>query len=144
MFFFEQIERHLWRQGFVQAPLRRAMRNLFCLSCTLFLAGVLLLPMVNTVFWMGAMALLSTWNFYTLARFIQKALPAFFPPDDKNGVKTAHIVKKSLRLRAVLRLFITGILLYICLTTFHADPVALAAGLSVSIVIVPIYLMFQT
>lgn len=139
----EQIERYLWRQGFVQAPLRRAMRNLFCLSWALFLAGVLLLPMTSMVFWTGATALLSTWNFYTLSRFIQKALPAFLPADDKDRAKTAHAIKKGLRLRAFLRLFITGILLYISLTTFHAEPVALAAGLSVSIVTIPISLMFH-
>ncbi|WP_298066451.1 hypothetical protein [uncultured Mailhella sp.] len=143
MFVLERIERHLWRRGFVQAPLRRAMRNLFCFSWALFFAGLLLLPVTDTVFWTGGAALLSCWNFYTLSRFVQNSLPASLPAEDKNGARTAQVLKKALRLRSYLRLFITGILMYISLVAFHADPAALAAGLSASIVIIPISLVFR-
>ena len=143
MFLFEQAERWLWRRGFLHAPLRRAMRNLFFFSWALFLLGMVLLGVTRNVFWAGMMALLSCWNFYTLARFIQCVMPVSIPVQDKDGVQTARVVKKGLLLRTYFRLFITGLLVYISLVTFHAEPVALAAGLSVSIVIVPISLMFR-
>ena len=143
MFLFEQIERWLWRRGFLHAPLRRAMRNLFFFSWALLLLGIVLLSVTRNIFWAGIMALLSCWNFYTLARFIQAVMPVFIPDQDKDGAQTARVVKKGLLIRTYFRLFITGLLVYISLVTFHAEPVALAAGLSVSIVIIPISLMFR-
>ena len=143
MFLSEQIERWLWRHGFFHAPLRRAMRNLFFFSWGLFLLGTALLGVTRSFFWAGVMALLSCWNFYTLARFIQAVMPVSIPIQDKNGAQTARVVKKGLLLRTYFRLFITGLLVYISLVTFHAEPVALAAGLSVSVVIIPISLMFR-
>ena len=143
MFLFEQIERWLWRRGFLHAPLRRAMRNLFFFSWALLLLGIVLLSVTRSIFWAGIMAILSCWNFYTLARFIQAVMPVSIPDQDKDGAQTARVVKKGLLIRTYFRLFITGLLVYISLVTFHAEPVALAAGLSVSIVIIPISLMFR-
>ena len=143
MFLFEQIGRWLWRRGFLHAPLRRAMRNLFFFSWALLLLGIVLLSVTRNIFWAGIMALLSCWNFYTLAKFIQCIMPASIPAQDKDGAQTARVVKKGLLFRTYFRLFITGLLVYISLVTFHAEPVALAAGLSVSIVIIPISLMFR-
>ena len=87
--------------------------------------------------------MLSFWNFYTLALFIQKVLPASIPQGDKNGAVQARIVKKGLLIRTQLRLFITGIFVYIALVFFQAGPVALAAGLSSAMIIIPVSLIFR-
>ena len=137
MSIIEQVDRRLWRSGFIHAPLRRAARNLFLFSVILFAAGLVLLP------WCGVMSMLSFWNFYTLALFIQQVLPASIPGEDKNGLSRARIVKKGLLIRTQLRLFITGIFVYIALVFFQANPIALAVGLSSALIIIPVSLIFR-
>ena len=143
MSIIEQADRRLWRRGFIHAPLRRAVRNLFFFSLLLFVAGLLALPWGSAVFWTGVMAMLSFWNFYTLALFIQHVLPASMPEADKNGAGRARIVKKGLLIRTQLRLFITGIFVYTALVFFQASPIALAVGLSTAMIIIPISLIFR-
>lgn len=143
MSIIEQVDRRLWRSGFIHAPLRRAARNLFLFSLMLFVVGVALLPWTTLVAWSGAMAMLSFWNFYTLALFIQEALPASIPQEDKNGLSRARIVKKGLLIRSQLRLFITGIFVYIALVFFQASPAALAVGLSAAMILIPVSLIFR-
>ena len=139
----EQADRQLWRKGFVHAPLRGAVRNLFFFSLLLFALGLALLPWLPHIFWSGVMAVLSFWNFYTLSLFIQRALPAVIPEEDKRGEARGRIVKKGLLIRTQLRLFITGIFVYIALVVFQASPAALAAGLSSAIIIIPASLIFR-
>lgn len=139
----EQTDRYLWRRGFIHAPLRCAVRNLFLFSLLVFLAGTALAPWEINVFWCGAMSLLSFWNFYTLAFFIQRVLPVVIPPEDRLGHKSGRIVKKGLFIRTQLRLFITGIFVYIALVVFQASPAALAAGLSSAVIIIPVSLIFR-
>ena len=143
MSIFERVERQLWRKGFVHAPLRTALRNLLIFSAVFFAFGAALVPWTVNVFWAAVAAVLSAWNFYTLARFIQSAMPAVMPEGDKKGIATARVVKKGLRLGAYLRLFITGFFLYIALVQFQASPAALAAGLSASVTIIPLSLFFR-
>lgn len=143
MSIFERVERFLWRRGFIHAPLRAATRNLLIFSGLFFLLGAALVPWSKEGFWAGVAALLSAWNFYTLALFIQHALPAVIPESDKKGMATARIVKKGLLLRTYLRLFLTGFFVYLALVQFQASPVALAAGLSVSVTIIPLSLIFR-
>ena len=143
MSIIEQVDRRLWRSGFIHAPLRRAARNLFLFSLLFFVAGMLSLAWGRFLFWGGVMAMLSFWNFYTLALFIQQALPASIPEDDKNGFSRARIVKKGLLIRTQLRLFITGIFVYIALVFFQASPGALAVGLSTAMIIIPVSLIFR-
>lgn len=143
MSIIEQADRHLWRHGFIHAPLRRAVRNLFFFSLIFLVAGLAALPMGTAVFWAGVMSMLSFWNFYTLALFIQHALPASLPEDDRNGASRARIVKKGLLIRTQLRLFITGIFVYTALVFFQASPVALAVGLSTAMIIIPVSLIFR-
>ena len=143
MSIIEQVDRRLWRSGFIHAPLRRAARNLFLFSVILFAAGLVFLPWCGAVFWFAVMSVLSFWNFYTLALFIQQVLPASIPGDDKNGLSRARIVKKGLLIRSQLRLFITGIFVYIALVFFQASPAALAAGLSTAMIIIPVSLIFR-
>ena len=143
MSIFERVERFLWRRGFIHAPLRAATRNLLIFSGFFFLFGAALVPWSMEGFWAGVAALLSAWNFYTLALFIQHALPAVIPESDKKGMATARIVKKGLLLRTYLRLFLTGFFVYLALVQFQASPVALAAGLSASVTIIPLSLIFR-
>lgn len=143
MSIFERVERFLWRRGFIHAPLRAATRNLLIFSGLFFLFGAALVPWSMEGFWAGVAVLLSAWNFYTLALFIQHALPAVIPESDKKGMATARIVKKGLLLRTYLRLFLTGFFVYLALVQFQASPVALAAGLSASVTIIPLSLIFR-
>lgn len=143
MSIIEQVDRRLWRSGFIHAPLRRAARNLFLFSVILFAVGTALLPWCGDVFWCAVMSVLSFWNFYTLALFVQHVLPASMPDEDKNGLSRARIVKKGLLIRSQLRLFITGIFVYIALVFFQASPAALAAGLSTAMIIIPVSLIFR-
>lgn len=143
MSIIEQVDRRLWRSGFIHAPLRRAARNLFLVSVILFAAGAVALVWGPALFWCGVMSVLSFWNFYTLALFIQQALPASIPREDRRGLSRARIVKKGLLIRSQLRLFITGIFVYIALVFFQASPIALAAGLSTAMIIIPVSLIFR-
>ena len=143
MSIIEQADRHLWQKGFLHAPLRSAVRNLFFFSLLFLAAGIAAFPWSRSLFWGGAMAMLSVWNFYTLALFVQQVLPASIPEEDRLGASRARIVKKGLLIRTQLRLFITGIFVYIALVVFQASPVALAAGLSSAIVIIPVSLIFR-
>ena len=143
MSIFERVERFLWRRGFVQPALRAATRDLFIFSAIFFGLGAALLPWTLDGLWAGVAALLSAWNFYTLALFIQHALPAVIPESDKKGMATARVVKKGLLLRTYLRLFITGFFVYVALVQFQASPAALAAGLSAAVTIIPLSLFFR-
>lgn len=140
---FEQVESFLWRRGFVQSSLRVATRNLLIFSVLFFGLGLALLPWTYDGLWAGVAALLSAWNFYTLARFIQSAMPAVIPSEDRRGASTARVVKKGLLLRTYLRLFITGFFVYVALVQFQASPAALAAGLSAAVTIIPLSLFFR-
>lgn len=143
MSIFERVERALWRRGFVQPSLRVAMRNLLIFSVLFFVLGLALLPWTEDAVWAGVAALLSAWNFYTLARFIQCSMPAVMPVDDRRGTATARVVKKGLLLRTYLRLFITGLFVYGALVQFQVSPAALAAGLSAAVTVIPLSLFFR-
>ena len=143
MSIFERVERFLWRKGFVQAPLRAATRNLLIFSGIFLFQGAALLPWTTQVAWAGVSSVLSAWNFFTLALFIQHAMPAVIPEGDKNGLSTARVVKKGLLLRTYLRLFLTGFFVYVALVQFQASPASLAAGLSASVTIIPLSLIFR-
>ena len=143
MSIFERVERILWRRGFVHAPLRAATRNLLIFSALFLLFGAMLAPWCDQLLWAGIASVLSAWNFYTLALFIQHAMPAVVPAEDKKGRATASVVKKGLLLRTYLRLFITGFFVYVALVQFQVSPVALAVGLSASVTIIPLSLIFR-
>lgn len=143
MSIFEQVEKRLWRRGFIHAPIRAAVRNILIFSSALFAVGLCLWPWTDRVFWAGAMAVLFCWNFYIISRFVQEALPLSIPEEDRNGASTARVVKKGLLLRSQLRLCITGVFVYIWLALFQADPVSLAAGLTATVALIPISLIFR-
>ena len=143
MSIFERVERFLWRRGFVYAPLRTATRNLLIFSALFFILGAVLVPWSDQIFWAAAAAVLSSWNFYTLALFIQHAMQAVIPEGDRNGLATARVVKKGRLLRTYLRLFLTGFFVYVALVQFQVSPIALAVGFSASVTIIPLSLIFR-
>ena len=143
MSIFEQVERALWRKGFIHASIRVAMRNILIFSLTLLLAGTILFAWTDQVFWAGAMAVLFCWNFYTISLFVQEALPLSIPEDDRRGASTARVVKKGLLWRSQFRLCITGIFVYMWLVLFQADAVSLLAGLTAAVAMIPISLIIR-
>ena len=143
MSIFEQVERALWRKGFIHASIRVAMRNILIFSVAFLLAGTALFPWTDQVFWAGAMAVLFCWNFYTISLFVQEALPLSIPEEDRRGASTARVVKKGLLWRSQFRLCITGIFVYMWLVLFQADAVSLLAGLTAAVAMIPISLIIR-
>lgn len=129
------VDHWLWRRGFGPGPVRSAARTLILLAAALLTAGAALLPFTAWPFWLGAGAALSAWNFYQLARFVQYA----FPSGNEGGANSsaARRLLVGQLVRSNLRLFITGFFVYMALVVFHANPFALAAGLSAAVLVLP-------
>lgn len=117
------------------------MRNIFLVSAMLFAAGAVLAPWTHILLWVALTALVTCWNFYDLAKAVQHVLPASIPEGDRKGEAVTAIVKKRVLLRSQIRLFITGIFVYIALVVFHASPFALAAGFTVPVIVIPVTLL---
>lgn len=130
------VDRRLWRSGFGPGPVRSGARTLILLAAALLAAGTLLLPLTAWPFWLGAGAALSAWNFYHLALFILHA----FPSGNEGGASSsaARRLLAGQLVRSNLRLFITGFFVYMALVVFHANPFALAAGLSAAVLVLPL------
>ena len=131
----------LWRRGFYLAGVRRAMRNIFLVSAVLLIMGAILAPVTQEPLWLALTALVTCWNFYDLSRIVQRVLPASIPGKDKRGQAVAAIVKKRVLVRSQIRLFITGIFVYIALVVFHAGPFSLAAGFAVPVIVITVTLL---
>ena len=141
MCIIERIDGALWRRGFIQPPVRRVMRNILCVSLALAAAGIVLLPFTDEGVWIALASLLTSWNFYDIARSVQKAMPASIQAGDSRGAAAAAIVKKRVLLRSQIRLFLSAVFLYAALVVFHASPFSLAAGFSVSVIVIPFSLL---
>ncbi|MCH5277252.1 MAG: hypothetical protein J1E80_05390 [Desulfovibrionaceae bacterium] len=129
------VDRWLWRRGFGPGPVREGARTLILLAAVLLGAGAALLPLTAWPFWLGAGTTLSAWNFYHLALFVQRA----FPSGNEGGANSsaARRLLAGQLARSNLRLFITGFFVYMALVVFHANPFALAAGLSAAVLVLP-------
>jgi hypothetical protein len=127
----ERVDGLLRRLGFVPGPVFLTARALILLALFLAVAGTLLLPVTAWFFWLAAGAVLSAWNFCSLAFFLQR----FFTGGAEAPVSPGKVLRGQL-FRSQLRLFITGILLYTSLTIFQANPVALLIGLSASVLVI--------
>lgn len=129
------VDRRLWRRGFGPGPVRSGARTLILLAAALLAGGGALLPLTTWPFWLGAGAALSAWNFYQLALFVLRA----FPSGNEGGANSpaARRLLLGQLARSNLRLCITGFLVYISLVVFHANPWALAAGLSAAVLVTP-------
>ena len=132
-----RIDTFLWHSGFIHPPVRRCARNLLLFSACLASLGTAFLPWTQHVFWAGIMSLLTCWNFYSLAVFIHHALPATIPEGDPKGTATARSIRKGLLLRSNLRLFITGIFVYVFLVYLGAGPASLVIGLTLAMSVLP-------
>jgi len=109
------------------------------------------LPFAFWPFWLGFGALLSAWNFYSLARGVLAFLPVLAASSrqaEEEGedakARTGAASRTFLMVRIFqsnLRLFITGILVYSALVVWHASPFALAAGLSLAVIVAPVLLL---
>ena len=86
----------LWHRGFHRPEVRAVMRNELLFSVPLLFLGLCLLPAHSGLFWFAAGALLITWNFYGLARFIQRLFPAPWSQALLMGVLTRFILRFTL------------------------------------------------
>ena len=87
------------------------------------------------VAWLAFGAVLSSWNFFSLAYFVQGA----FARLSVSG-QTQIFVGGQL-FWSYLRLFITVFLVYIAVVKFKANPFAILGGLSLTVVTMPILLL---
>lgn len=90
------------------------------------------------IFWIFFGCILTFWNFFLLAIFIQK----LFNSNKLNKNFTTKFIVRQI-LISNLRLFITGILMYSSLIYWNANPFALVVGLSIPIITIPLLLLFK-
>ncbi len=106
------------------------------------LLGILFLTALASLFhstfflWIFFGGLLSFWNFFFLAIFIQKYFNSKLL-----GTSTDKFLPFGQILISNLRLFLTGILLYSFLVHWNANPIALLIGLSIPVATIPILLI---
>lgn len=137
----DRVDRFLWRRGFQAGPVRHVARALILTSAGLLALGALLLPLLRWPFWLGVGAVLSAWNFYSLAFFIQHAFP--FATEGQAAASASRGLWLGQLARSNLRLFITGFLVYMALVVFRANPFALVAGLSAAVFMMPVLLLIR-
>ena len=133
MTLFSGLEALLEERGFASAVVRRVAAAAILVSAALLVLGGLLLPFLSWPFWLGAGAALGCWNFVSMAFVVQRIFA--------KSKGTANISGKILLAQLAgtnLRLFITGILVYVSLVSFSANVFALAGGLSVTVFLIPL------
>lgn len=121
----------LQQRGFTIKSIRFVMVSIILASLFLFCTGLLSAYFIAWPFWLGVGALLSAWNFYSLASFVQQR----FMPNHPGQFIAFQLIRSNLRL------FITGIIVYISLVECGASPFALVAGLSLTVIMVPLLLL---
>lgn len=104
----------------------------------LFLAAMGTLFISDFFLWIFFGGLLSFWNFFFLAIFIQKYFNSKLL-----GTNVDKFLPFGQILISNLRLFLTGILLYSFLVHWNANPIALLIGLSIPIATIPIILIYK-
>lgn len=108
------------------------------LLALIFLVSLCSLGQSTFFLWIFLGGILSFWNFFFLAVFIQKYFNSKLL-----GTSTDKILPFGQVLISNLRLFITGFLLYIFLTHWNANPTALLIGVSVPVATIPILLIYN-
>lgn len=104
----------------------------------LFLAAMGTLFISDFFLWIFLGGLLSFWNFFFLAIFIQKYFNSKLL-----GTNVDKFLPFGQILISNLRLFLTGILLYSFLVHWNANPIALLIGLSIPVATIPIILIYK-
>lgn len=131
----ERLEGLLWKKGFPQGLARDAVRLTILLALILIVIGTIFLPLSTKLFWAGFGAVLAAWNFYSLSHFVLHRLP--HATQEGAGKNEHKAFFAGQLLRSNLRLFITGILLYLALVVCEADIFSLLTGLSVVVLVIP-------
>lgn len=108
------------------------------LLALIFLVSLCTLGQSSFCLWIFFSGILSFWNFFFVAVFIQKYFNSKLL-----GTNTDKILPFGQVLISNLRLFITGFLLYIFLTHWNADPIALLIGISIPVATIPILLIYN-
>lgn len=131
----QTIDKFLWKRGFAAGPVRKITRALFLTTGVLLIIGLLCLPWSRWPFWLAFGAALASWNFFSLAYFVQAA----FARIAQDGQKQTFVGGQLLR--SYLRLFITVFLVYMTVIKVGANPFAIVGGLSLTVIIIPILLL---
>lgn len=108
------------------------------LLALIFLVSLCALRQSTFCLWIFLGGILSFWNFFFVAIFIQKYFNSKLL-----GTSTDKILPFGQVLISNLRLFITGFLLYIFLTHWNANPIALLIGISIPVATIPILLIYN-
>ena len=127
-----RINTYLDNKGF-PPPIQKIIKFNGFLVCLLFSIGLIIMPVTPWLFWLSCGALLSFWNFFFLAYFVQKMF---------NFNKINTNMTRSFMLKQVfisnLRLCITGIFLYTFTIIWKVNPFALVIGLTIPLAMIPI------
>lgn len=108
------------------------------LLALIFLTSLCTLGQSTFFLWIFLGGILSFWNFFFVAIFIQKYFNSKLL-----GTSTDKILPFGQVLISNLRLFITGFLLYIFLTHWNGNPIALLIGVSIPVATIPILLIYN-
>ncbi len=128
-----RVEKHLFRQGFTVAGVRNVMRSQVLVAGASVVLSLLFLPLGMWPLHFSVGALMVTFNFYGLAKFMQQAI---FKEYDKR-------LFFSLLLRFYGRLALTALLLFVLIVWAGASVPALVAGLSTMVATVFVWGMAQ-
>ena len=115
-----KLDKYLYGRGFLQPQVRLLLRTqllvaLFCVVSTV------LAPLIGLwVVYFALAALLMTYNFYSLAKFVHLIVYQRF----------SKTLLFSLLIRVYGRLIVTGLTLYVLVSWCHASLPALCAGLA--------------
>ncbi len=118
--------------------IKKIIKVNLAILCIIFLTVLCTFSFSLTPVWIFLGNILTFWNFFFLAIFIQK----IFNSNKLNINFTRKFILIQI-LISNLRLFITGILMYSALVLWNANPFALAIGLSIPLITIPFLLLFK-
>ena len=123
-----RLDAMLWRRGFHRPEVRLVMRNELIFSVFLLVLGICFLPLTSWLLWFATGALIITWNFYGLARFIQGlSLSAY-----------SQTLLIGMLVRSNLRLVFSALILYWILVWLEASVWAVVAGITGAMVLLAV------
>lgn len=130
-----KINTYLNAQGFTP-PIQRVLKINACILCILFCITCVTFQKTDWVLWIFSGAMLTFFNFFFMALFIQKTIYS-----NRLNIKQPRSFLIKQIFLSNLRLFITGILLYTFIVILGANPFAIAIGLTVPLALIPIILL---
>ncbi|BBD09634.1 ATP synthase subunit I [Desulfovibrio ferrophilus] len=123
----QKIEAGLYRRGFVHEETRILVRNQLALTLVVVLIGCIGGWAWPRLFDFAAGAVLASWNFYFLSKFVHRVL------EKQQAAVTGMLF------RFYGRLILTGVALYALIVMGGSSVIALLAGLSTVVVTVLIW-----